>query len=209
MKKLNILAFGLLLTSFFISCGESKQTQESDSEEVAEAPEDASKFVVNSEATQVNWRGEKITGSYHTGTVNVSEGHIETEGNQIVSGEFTVDMQSIRVTNVEDPKSLAKLTGHLKGPDFFEISTYPNANFAVTSSTADSLTGNLTIKGITHVITIPYTLNKMESGITAKSSFKVDRSKYDVRYGSGAFFEDLGDNLIEDDIQFDVNLVLE
>ena len=107
----------------------------------------------------------------------------------------------------------AKLDGHLMSPDFFSVAEYPTASFTFISNDKlikDSViefNGELTIKNITHPLNFTAEILETNLLLKAKSSITFDRSKYDIRYGSGSFFEDLGDNLILDDINFDVLLV--
>jgi polyisoprenoid-binding protein YceI len=125
----------------------------------------------------------------------------------IKGGDVTIDMTKMVITNIDDQASNRKLYGHLQGPDFFDVMNHPSAGFSIATVSEDSIKANLTIKGITHPISIPYTMEINEGILTAHAVFEVDRAKYDVRYGSGSFFENLGDNLIEDMIKFEVDLV--
>nr|MDQ3017685.1 YceI family protein [Bacteroidota bacterium] len=105
-----------------------------------------------------------------------------------------------------------KLEGHLKSPDFFSIESHPTAIFVVKKAVAKGkgvydVTGDLTIKGITNTVTFPTTVNVSGKEVTAKANIKIDRSQYDVRYGSGKFFENLGDKTIYDDFDLAVTLV--
>jgi polyisoprenoid-binding protein YceI len=103
-------------------------------------------------------------------------------------------------------KGKSKLKKHLTNDDFFETNNYPEATLEITSSTSDSLKANLKIKNITKSITIPYTLNQVNGEITANSSFSIDRTLWGVTYKS-SFFKNLTDRLIDDAIQFDIELV--
>ncbi|MBR9861047.1 YceI family protein [bacterium] len=203
MKKLLfILGVGLVLSA----CNSSNSEVQDDAEEVAEATETSAKYVIDPAASTLQYKGEKITGSYHDGTVAIKSGHLDVENDMITAGNFTIDMSTITVANIEDEDSRKKFLGHMQSPDFFNVAEYPTATFAVTSATKDSVRGNLTIKDHTHVVTWPYTQSINGDELTISSSFDVDRSKYDVRYGSDAFFDDLGDNLIKNDIEFKVEL---
>ena len=106
-----------------------------------------------------------------------------------------------------DEETKAKLLGHLTNSDFFEVEKFPTASFSVTGSTTDSLSGNLTIKDITKSITVPYTMTTEGNNITASASFSIDRTLWGVKFNSGNFFENLGEYLIDDAVQFDINLV--
>ena len=108
-------------------------------------------------------------------------------------------MNTITCTDLKDDGYNQKLVGHLKSDDFFGVDKYPTANFKVTKSTSfkngkATLTGNLTIKGITQKISFEVT--KIKNVFTA--NLDIDRSKYNVRYGSNSFFDSLGDAAIDD-----------
>jgi polyisoprenoid-binding protein YceI len=160
---------------------------------------------VNVEASTVTWTGEKVTGS-HEGTINLQKGFLLMEDDKIVGGEFVINMRSITVTDLEG-ESQQKLEGHLKSSDFFGVEKFPEAKLVITSAAAKGngkygIVGDLTIKDQTHPITFDL---KMEED-SAKAHLTIDRSKYDVRYGSGSFFDNLGDKTIYDNFELDVNL---
>ena len=204
MKK---VVLAVVAAATFMACNQANSTQVEDVEQAAEATEQSVNYITEPGSSSIIWHGEKITGDAHEGTVNISEGTISVQDGQITAGNFELDMNSIATTDEMDAEYVAKLEGHLKGADFFDAATYPTARLEVVESTADSIKANLTIKGITHAITIPYELSKAGKTIEVHSVFNIDRSKWDVRYGSGSFFEGLGDNLIQDEIGFNVTYV--
>jgi polyisoprenoid-binding protein YceI len=152
----------------------------------------------------INWLGKKVTGK-HTGTIKLKEGFLEMEGENIVGGTFVIDMTSINVTDLTGD-SKGKLEGHLKSDDFFGIAEYPSATLVVNNAKKNGSTytinGDITIKGITQ----PLTFDLNMDGNTATTSVTIDRSKFNVRYGSGSFFDNLGDKTIYDDFQLDIKL---
>lgn len=161
---------------------------------------------INVEKSTINWLGKKVTGK-HTGTISFESGTLVFEKNALKGGSFTVDMTSINVTDLEAGKGKEKLEGHLKSDDFFGVEKYPTSTleFKKIGSKGNgvySVTADLTIKGITNSVTFDITVN----GNTATAKLVVDRSKYDVRYGSGSFFDNLGDKTIYDDFELTVNL---
>lgn len=153
------------------------------------------------------WFAEKVTGK-HNGTIEISGGEIANEHGNI-SGNFEFDMSAIKDSDIEDEKSRAKLENHLKSPDFFDVAKYPTAKFIITSITpiegskpgeeTHIAKGNLTIKDKTNEISFPVMMNMGPEQVTVTGSATVDRSKYDVRYGSKTFFNDIGDKMIYDD----------
>lgn len=152
----------------------------------------------------INWVGKKVTGK-HMGTIDLKEGYLEMEGDNIVGGTFVIDMTSITVTDLSGEYK-EKLEGHLNSDDFFGVNNHPTATLVVNSAEKNgdtyTINGNITIKGVTEPIT--FDLNK--NGNTATSSFKIDRTKFGIRYGSGSFFDNLGDKTIYDDFELDITL---
>ncbi|MBI1287958.1 MAG: YceI family protein [Flavobacteriales bacterium] len=163
-------------------------------------------YRIDPTASKIEWSGSKITGKQHTGTVNLMEGGLQFTGGVISNGKFAIDMTTINVTDLEGGMK-EKLESHLKGEDFFGVDKHKVANLAISGVEGDKLKANLTIKGITHEVTFPVKVVQNTDGtITATADIEVDRSKYDVRYGSGSFFDDLGDKAIDDIIKFHVTL---
>lgn len=152
----------------------------------------------------INWLGKKVTGK-HNGTINLQEGYLEMDGDNIVGGKFVIDMTSITVLDLQGGMK-GKLEGHLKSDDFFGVETHPTATLDITDATKNgniyNVNGNITIKGITQ----PISFDLAKDGNTATSTVIIDRSKFNVRYGSGSFFDNLGDKTIYDDFQLDVTL---
>lgn len=171
----------------------------------------AATFKVNPAKSSVTWVGKKVTGE-HTGKVNFQDGTIVTDGKAFTGGTFNVNMKSITCTDITDPETNGKLIGHLSSPDFFDIGNHGVAKLVVTkvaktgANTYD-VTGDLTIKGITKPVTFPATVVISGAGATAKATVKVDRTAYDIKFGSGKFFEGLGDKVIYDDFTLDLNVV--
>lgn len=168
---------------------------------------------VNTTDSKLEWVGEKVTGK-HWGTVNISGGTIEVKDGKITGGEIHVDMTTINVEDLEGD-SKAKLTGHLKSDDFFSVEKNPKVKFVITKVKADSklkngnthtITGELTIKGNTETISFPARVNMEDGEMTAFASFKLDRTKWNIRYGSGSFFDNLGDKTIYDEFQVKFNI---
>lgn len=161
--------------------------------------------------SKIEWVGKKVTGR-HNGTVMIKEGALLTEGGKLTGGEFIIDMTSIKVLDLEGEYN-TKLKGHLMSDDFFSVEKNPTAKFVITSVNESTetdathfISGDLTIKGITNKITFPATVSQKGDKVTANASFAIDRTKWNVRYGSGSFFDGLGDNMIYDDFELTVSL---
>ena len=156
--------------------------------------------------SSIQWIGKKVTGE-HSGTINFQEGMLIFKGKKVAGGNFTVDMTSINTTDLTGEWK-AKLDGHLKADDFFGTDKFKTATLKFTKI-ADKgngvygVTADLTIKGITK----PINFDLNVKGNSASANLVVDRSKYDIKYGSKSFFEGLGDKTIYDDFELKVNLV--
>ena len=160
---------------------------------------------INAAKSEILWKGQKVTGT-HTGTVAVKSGKLDLNNGKLVGGKVVVDMTSITNADLEGEWN-GKLVGHLKSDDFFGVATYPEAIFTIQRAAEAAngeytVTGDLTIKGKTNPIKFKAYLN---DGI-ATAKIIVDRSKYDVRYGSGSFFDNLGDKTIYDEFELEIKL---
>ncbi|TDE12945.1 YceI family protein [Dyadobacter psychrotolerans] len=168
-------------------------------------------LTVDTKSSTVTWGAKKVTGT-HAGTVPLSSGSLIVDGDKLKGGTFVLDMKNLTVTDVKDADMNGKLTGHLKNADFFAVEAHPQAKFVITSVTAKGagaydITGKLTIKGITSDIKFPATVKSDGKKVTADAKISVDRTKYDIKFRSSNFFENLGDKAIDNDFTLDVNLV--
>ncbi len=150
------------------------------------------------------WKGSKLTTDFHEGTIEISKGALNFDGAVLKGGAFTVDMNSIVCTDLTG-NSAARLVGHLKSDDFFGVEEHPEAFLKITAATAldggYKITGDFTIRGITHTETF---ILKLDGG-KAIADLEIDRSKYNVKFRSGSFFENLGDKLIKDELELSVS----
>ncbi len=167
---------------------------------------------VNPAKSSLKWLGKKVTGQ-HNGTVDVKSGSLTVNGEQITGGTFVLDMTTIKVDDIpQSDKGNASLVGHLKSDDFFSVDKHKEATFKITKVEAKAgengathqITGDLTIKGITHSITFPAKVILQNSGFVATAKFTIDRTKWDIKYGSASIFSGIGDKAIYDDIEFDL-----
>ncbi|TJY36941.1 YceI family protein [Pontimicrobium aquaticum] len=163
------------------------------------------KKVVNTKNSKITWKGYKVTGS-HQGTIGIKSGHLNFNGDKLTGGEFTIDMSSITNTDLSGEYK-DKLEGHLKSDDFFGVKKFPTAHLMFTKvksvgKNSYKITGNITIKGKTE--TIKFDLSVY--GNKANVSLKIDRTKFDVRYGSTSFFDGLKDKAIYDEFDLIADL---
>jgi len=174
----------------------------------ASSPIDGEKKQVNVSESTVTWKGYKVTGS-HNGNINLKSGHLEMKGKKLTGGEFVVDMSTITCNDLEAGNGKEKLEGHLKSDDFFGVESNPTSKLVFTSvkpmnDNSYTVTGDLTIKGITKPVTL--VISMFENKATA--TIKVDRTNYNIKYGSDSFFDNLGDKAIYDDFDLVVDLAL-
>lgn len=153
----------------------------------------------------LHWTGSKVVGK-HYGKISLKEGQFTISDNKIVKGTFTIDMTSM--TNEDLSGGMKdKLLDHLKSDDFFSTSKYALSTLEITGSEPFSdneavVNGKLTIKDISH----PVTFRVKRDGKTFTSNVTVDRTLYNIRYGSGKFFQNLGDNMISDNFELEVTI---
>jgi polyisoprenoid-binding protein YceI len=212
MKVLSNLLIALLTMSLVVACtptpeGEAAKTGEAQQE--AATPTTAKTF--NITGGTLYWVGTKV-GGQHNGTIAVSDGNLNVAGDNIASGEFTIDMASIQNMDLPEDKK-GKLVGHLQSADFFNVAEFPTSTFTIVSVTpatgedvTHNITGNLTIKGITKSITIPANVVIMNDKLTAVTpKFTINRTNWDVKYGSG-IIGTAQDKIIHDDISLNLEL---
>ena len=153
-------------------------------------------------ASVLNWKGSKPTGS-HNGTVALKSGNLDVKNGLLNGGVFVVDLTTIKNLDMAGSNGAAKIEGHLKGDDFFDVEKYPTSTFTITKVKKDgsklAVTGNLQIKDVTKSITIPAMIST-ESGVTVFKSevFNINRADFNVKYGSKSFFDNLKDKFIDD-----------
>lgn len=215
MKVLSNLLIAVMAMTLIVAC---KNTPEGEAAKVGEAQTEAAAPAAaktfNVTGGTVYWVGTKVTGQ-HNGTIDVSGGSVDVKDGNIASGEFTIDMASIKNADLDD-ESKAKLVGHLQSADFFNVAEHATGKFAIVSVTPSAsedvthtITGNLTLKGITKSITIPANVVVMGDKLTAVTpKFTINRTDWDVKYGSG-IIGTAADKIIHDDISLNIELSAE
>lgn len=212
----------LLIPLIFLGAGCTQASQEPEpvtqeentqTDSTREIPLEDGTYALALETSTLNWSGSKRIGTTHTGTVQVKEGSLLVEDSQFVDGTVVVDMTTIENTDLTDPEKNQQLEGHLKSEDFFGVEIYPTATFSlsevievITVDTTHEVKGKMTIKGIENEVTFPATIERIQDGLRVTGVMTLDRTLWDVRYGSGKFFENLGDTLIEDGFTLHLDL---
>lgn len=197
MKKSIAIVLGILVSASTVFAGNTK------GEKAA--------FEIDTKASKVNWVGKKVTGE-HTGYLSVGNGTVTVEKNAVTSARVSMDMNSIVCTDLTNEEYNKKFVGHLKSDDFFSVEKHPNSTFEITSvkpaaNGQYTVTGNLSIKGITNEISFPAKISVDKNVVKANGTAKIDRTKWDIRYGSGKFFASLGDNMIYDEFEISFDIV--
>ncbi len=206
--KITLLAF---ITIGAYSCKNNETEKQAITVDAAEATEIATEYTVDTATSQIMWEGEKPTGK-HNGTIGLSSGTIFLNEGNVEAGNLVIDMNTITDLDLEGD-SKANLEAHLKGTaegkegDFFDVTKYPTAKFEITSIDNNVVKGNLTIKEKTHAIEFPATVTMEGDKMMLKSeTFEIDRTKWDVNYGSKSIFPNLGDKFINDMVKISVSV---
>jgi len=166
---------------------------------------------VNKAESQIRWEASKVTGT-HWGYVPLKNATLDVSGGKITGGSFDMDMVNLTVEDLTDAKSKSGLTGHLKSDDFFSVEKFNTSTFKITEAKSSNgtdytITGNLTIKGITKKVSFPAKATVAGKKITATGQITFDRTKFEIKFRSGSYFDDLADKMIYDEVKLDVKLV--
>lgn len=205
MKSIIALSLALSLTLPHLALAEKKSASKAPAEQTLK---------INQTQSNVKWTGFKKTGSSHNGTVAVKEGQIKMVDGLVAGGQVVLDMQSITVLDIPATDSMnAKLTGHLKDADFFDVAKHTTAQLMIKSSkkTADviEVMGDLTIRGKTLPVTIPVKVTQAGKAVKANGSLKIDRTQFGIQYASANFFKLAADKIIEDQFELSFDLTAE
>lgn len=169
------------------------------------------KFQIQQASSTVNWTGKKVLG-LHTGSTNIANGYIEITENAVIRGEIVIDMTSITITDIADKKTHDEFLGHLQNDDFFSVDKFKTAKFTITGSSKIEnnkfkIDGNLNIKDITHPVSFIAAVEVFTDFLHSLGEIVIDRTLYNIRYGSGKFIDNLGDKLIYDDFVLQFKLI--
>jgi polyisoprenoid-binding protein YceI len=168
------------------------------------------KFNIHTESSNVNWTGKKILG-LHTGSIQIKSGFLSFENDDIIDGEIEIDMTSIVITDINDKAIYRAFIDHLNNDDFFSVSQFKTASLKIKNGFREDIryiiSGNLTIKEITHPIKFTASVEIFTDFLHALGEITIDRTLYNIRYGSGKFLPNLGDKLIYDEFVLQFKLV--
>lgn len=210
-----VLLFALIGAS--LSCKQStgEMAEVSEAKEVVQKAVSGTSYGVDLAASNVMWTGTKLAGSGHSGTINLSSGNIQASDGELTGGEFILDMNTLTNTDLESGKGKEKLEGHLKNEDFFDVPQFPTAKFVITKVTAldgdvdatHMVYGNLTIKDTTKEIGFKAKVSQGGGAINVSTpKFTINRTDFNVKYGSSSFFDLAKDKVINNDVDLQITL---
>jgi len=206
MKSLNYLSIGVIAAALSISACNTAPKSESGSD-TKSGTISAEALTVNLDKSFVSWKGDMLGMYSHSGVINISDAELSVEDGHVSGGSFTVDMSSMTPTdeayNPEEGRTKERLVGHLSSPDFFDVENHPTSTFRIKSVDGSTVTGDLTIRGITHEETVKnVTVTKEGNGYKITGDLTFDRTKYDV-----SFKMSVQDMVLSDDIELDIELI--
>ena len=183
---------------------------------VKAAPAAVAVYKLEPKLSTLGWEGRAVTHG-HNGTIQFTDGDLQVRGNMVVGGSATVDMKTIKATDIADPSNHAKFVGHMSSADFFDAPAFPTSTFKINSITpiagaaADAnnatIAGDMTIKGVTQPVSFPAKVGVKNGVAAATGKVTIDRTKFGLKYGSKSFFESIGDKAINDEFTLDFNVI--
>ncbi|MEO6730229.1 MAG: YceI family protein [Ferruginibacter sp.] len=201
----------LIISPLFFGCGGPVKEENKNKASPNSLPlhvGDEKYIKIDTKESVVAWKGSSVEGA-HTGYVYISKGELMIENGQLMGGTVEVNMSTIEG---DDHRSDNNLIKHLKDPDFFDVKKFPISTIAITrvasiNAEDKEITGKLTIKGITHPVSFPAKMEVQDGIVKANGKLVIDRTKWDVRYNSGKFYDNLADKTISDSIEFHIKIV--
>jgi len=172
-------------------------------------------YTIDTNNSTVEWTAYKtlVDGYEDNGTFPVT-GIVTVSENGSIAATTTLDIANLNVTSVSGPGGTDRLANHLRSEDFFAAEQYPTATLtttnirsSATSSSTYDVTADLTMKGVTNEISFPADISMEDGSISVRADTEIDRSRWNIRYGSQSFFNDLGDNVIGDMVDISVDVV--
>jgi polyisoprenoid-binding protein YceI len=210
MKTNSIACLTLIIAYFFFGCGRpvKEENKNSSASSVSTSYVASEKYLIDTKESVLTWQGSSVKGK-HDGYVYISKGELMIKNGQLAGGTAEVAMSTIEGN---DHRSDNNLINHLKDPDFFDVKKFPFSAITLTkvasiNSEENEVAGDLTIKGITHPVSFPAKMEVRDGIFKASGKLVIDRTKWDVRYKSGKFFDNLKDQAISDDIEFHITIV--
>jgi polyisoprenoid-binding protein YceI len=208
-NKLSITYLILIITSLFFGCrGSVKEGNKNNAP--ASTVSRGQKYTIDTKQSVVTWKGSMRLDidEEHIGYVYISKGELMIEKGKLVGGKAVIDMNTIEYKDKANKNTPVK---HLKSPDYFDVEKFPISTIAITRvesvRSQTIVTGNLTIKGITHPVTFPAKMEVKDGIVKASGKLVIDRTEWGIRYKSGKFYDGLADEIVSDDIEFHMMIV--
>ena len=211
MQKIYIFT-SVLISLLIFACGGSSKENSNSAPIKASIKIDDGSYIMDISNSSIKWTGKEISTKSHYGSLKMKEGSLTVMPDGNIKGKIDIDMATIDCQDLEG-RGKASLERHLRSDDFFSVETFPIATLIFTSdgnlNKANQLLfkGDLTIKDSTHPITFLAEINNNDQKLEAIANMSFDRSKYNVRFRSGTFFQNLGDKLIYDEIEMAVSIL--
>lgn len=173
-------------------------------------------YKLQPQLSTLGWEGKAVTHG-HNGTIQFTSGDLVVKGKTVVGGSAIVDMKTIKATDITDAEKQGQFVGHMSSADFFDAAKFPTATFKIVSiapikgAAADAvnstITGDMTIKGVTNRISFPAKVGVKDGVAAATGKVTIDRTKFGLKYGSKSFFESIGDKAIYDEFDLTFNVI--
>lgn len=201
-----ILILIVIITTGF-GCQNSTPSSTSSPQATKEIPhiDDGTYRLVPRPTQSLTWRAKKIPDTEHHGAFPKINGSALVENGVVTQADLRIGMSTVTVLDLEGEEK-EKMETHLKSADFFDAETYPLATFVWKQTDNNIVTGDLTIKNITKEIQLPVNVTTRNQEFTIKGNTVINRTDWDIRYGSGKFFKGLGDNVIKDEVEIGFNM---
>lgn len=212
-NKLSISCLLLFFTPLIFGCGRAVKDENKNNVSASVLSlhvDDERYFMINTKESFLTWKGSNMNGlNTQTGYVYISKGELMIENRQLIGGTVEIDMNTIQDKNHGSDN---KLVNHLKDGDFFNVRKFPFSTISITrvapvNGGNKKVTANLTIKGITHPVTFPIKMEVMDGTIKVNAKLVIDRTKWDVRYKSAKFYDNLANQTMSDSIEFHIKIV--
>jgi polyisoprenoid-binding protein YceI len=208
-NKLSTAYLFLIIASFFFGCG--PVTEEDKNNASASSVSLGQKYIIDTKESVITWKGSMVFDfeEEHVGYVYIAKGELMIEKDSLVGGTAEIDMKTIEYKDKESKNTPVK---HLKSPDYFDVEKFPISTFSITKVAYTvrgniKVTGNLTIKGITHPVTFPAKIKVKDGMAEANGKVVIDRTQWGIRYRSGKFYDNLADQAVSDNIEFLMKIV--
>ena len=200
-----------ILILFIVSCEKSSKNKIDTSLPKPSLSLSSGDYIMDNDNSSIKWTGRELSTKSHYGSLQMKNGSLTVNTDGTVNGIIKIDMTTIDCEDLQG-RSKASLERHLRSDDFFSVESHPIATLTFKSEGGIgagnklAFNGDLEIKGISHPISFESEVKSVDPKVSALVDMTFDRSKYNVRFRSGTFFQNLGDKLIYDDIEISVDI---